>query len=147
MEKVYLFDSVVPYKWVRQAFRKAVGEYLPCKREIQNVGIWRDYLSYLANYEKSYIVDRDSNIYLKEIPTYLDFQAIPNRVFLYLYDGIDEVKRDVRVFDDYPICGIVIPPDIYESKDEIVEGLAKFIKTVVDLHIALENAKNHIPGS
>jgi hypothetical protein len=95
---------------------------------------------YFIEHKGPYITDRSSSIFFKEISTYLEFIAIPCRTFLHLYDGNEQVQRDVRIYDDYPIKGIFIAPEMkYKEQDTskaypTEEGLAKFIKTVIDTH-------------
>ena len=64
-----------------------------------------------------------------------------------MYDGNEQVQRDVRIYDEYPIKGIFIVPEMKDKDWDATkaypaeEGLAKFIKTIVDTRYALENAK------
>lgn len=149
MAKLILFENPVPYKWVKEAFIKVIDEYLPITK-FNTEGetfAWEKYLRYFTEHKTSYITDRVSDVRFKEVSTYLEFIAIPNQPFFHLYDGMERVQRDVRIFDDYPIKGIFIVPEMKDTDEDPnkpypnEEGLAKFIKVTVDTHYALENAK------
>ena len=149
MAKLILFENPVPYKWVKEAFVKAIDEYLPITK-FDTEGetfAWEKYLKYFTEHKTSYITDRVSDIRFKEVCTYLEFIAIPNQPLFHLYDGIERAQHDVRIFDDYPIKGIFIAPEMKDAKQNSnkpypnEEGLANFIKTIVDTHYALESAK------
>jgi hypothetical protein len=141
MAKLYLFNEPVPYKRVKDAFEKVIEDYLPTARfdDSGDAFAWRQYLTYFIEHTSPYITDRVSSIlFKKEVGTYLEFIAIPCRAFLHLYDGIDRVQRYVRIYDDYPIKGIFIAPEM-KGKDPVEdksypgeEGLIEFIKTFVD---------------
>ena len=149
MANLILFENSVPYKWVKEAFIKVIDEYLPTTKfdEEGEAIAWEKYLNYFIQHESSYITDRVSDVRFKEVCTYLEFIAIPNRPFFHLYDGIERAQHDVRIFDDYPIKGVFIAPEMKDPKENASksypneEGLAKFIKVVVDSHYASENAK------
>ncbi len=149
MAKLFLFENPVPYKWVKEAFIRAIDEYLPLtKFDTEGEAFaWEKYLRYFTEHKTSYITDRVSDVHFKEVNTYLEFIAIPNQPFFHLYDGMERVQRDVRIFDDYPIKGIFIVPEMKDTDEDPnkpypnEEGLAKFIKVTVDTHYALENAK------
>lgn len=148
MAKLFLFENPVPYKWVKEAFIKVIDEYLPTAKfyEEGEAYAWKQYLTYFIEHKGPYITDRSSSIFFKEISTYLEFIAIPCRTFLHMYDGNEQVQRDVRIYDEYPIKGIFIAPEMKDKEQDTTkaypaeEGLAKFIKTIVDTHYALENA-------
>ena len=149
MAKLILFENPVPYKWVKEAFIKAIDEYLPITK-FDTEGetfAWEKYLKYFTEHKTSYITDRVSDIRFKEVCTYLEFIAIPNQPLFHLYDGIERAQHDVRIFDDYPIKGIFIAPEMKDAKQDSnkpypnEEGLAEFIKTTVDTYVR-ENAKN-----
>jgi len=142
MKKVYLFNSSVPYKWVKEAFEKAICEYLSVVKssEVGRIEAWKKYLSYFTEHKGPYITDRVSNVYVKEVPTYLEFIAIPGRTYLHLYDGIDRLQKDVRIYDEYPIKGILISPEKDVNEDELVRGLLGFIKQNIDIRV------NHVSG-
>lgn len=118
--RVFLFEKPVPYKWVREAFENAKSNLLPEKR----VGM-DDFIDFIIKTKKIELC-RESNVYIKEIPTYLDLSFVGER-YLHLYDGIDEVKMGVKVSGDYMIKGVVIPFVISEA-----EPLAIFIKSYLD---------------
>ena len=141
MAKLYLFNNPVPYSRVKEAFVKVITDYLP-NAQFEDPGdnfAWEQYLNYFIEHNGPYITDRVSSVLFKdEISTYLEFVAVPCRAFLHLYDGVEQVQRYVRVFDEYPIKGIFIAPEMKE-KDPISgknypaeEGLAEFIKKVVE---------------
>ena len=149
MAKLILFENPIPYKWVKESFQKVIDEYLPItkfKMEGESTA-WKQYLNYFINHKGPYITDRVSNVYYNEIPTYLELIAIPNRPFLHLYDGMDRVQLNVRIFDEYPIKGIFIVPEMKDTNQDSSksypneEGLVKFIKMTVDTRYALENGK------
>lgn len=146
MAKLILFQNPVPYKWVKEAFTKAIDEYLPlAKFNNEDLVTWKKYLSYLINHENPYIADRTSNMIFKEACTYLELQAIPNQPIMNLYDGIDRPQNDVWIYDDYPIKGIFLTPEIQHSSSKIKkseENLGKYIKTIVDRKASLETAKD-----
>lgn len=148
MAKLYLFNQPVPYKWVKEAFVKVIDEYLPTAEfeDSGDVFAWNQYLTYFIEHTSPYITDRVSSIFFKEeVGTYLEFVAVPCRAFLHLYDGIDQVQRYVRIYDDYPIKGIFIAPEMKEKDSDPnksypgEEGLAKFLKTVLDERFVFEN--------
>ena len=141
MAKLYLFNNPVPYSRVKEAFAKVITDYLP-NAQFEDPGdnfAWEQYLNYFIEHNGPYITDRVSSVLFKdEISTYLEFVAVPCRAFLHLYDGVEQVQRYVRVFDEYPIKGIFIAPELKE-KDPLSgknypaeEGLAEFIKKVVE---------------
>lgn len=144
MAKLILFKNPVPYKWVKEAFTKASNEYLPSSKfNSEELITWKKYFNYLVNHENPYIADRTSNMIFNE--TYLELQAIPNQPIMNLYDGIDRPQNDVWIYDDYPIKGIFLTPEIQRTSSKIKkseEKLGKYIKTIVDTKFALENAKN-----
>lgn len=151
MAKLYLFTNPVPYKWVKEAFEKVIEEYLPAAKfeDPGDTFAWSQYLTYFIEHNSPYITDRVSSIFFKgEVNTYLEFVAVPCRAFLHLYDGIDQVSRYVRIYDDYPIKGIFIAPEMKEKDPKPgkcypgEEGLAQFVKNVLDTRYALENSKN-----
>ena len=147
MAKLILFENPVPYKWVKEAFIKVIDEYLPLFYTKGEAFAWEKYLKYFTEHKTSYITDRVSDIRFKEVCTYLEFIAIPNQPLFHLYDGIERAQHDVRIFDDYPIKGIFIAPEMKDAKQDSnkpypnEEGLAEFIKTTVDTYVR-ENAKN-----
>ena len=153
MAKIYLFKNPVPYSWVKEAFLKVIDEYLP-NAEFDDQGdrfAWKQYLTYFTEHNGPYITERVSSVFFKEIiSTYLEFVAIPCRAFLHLYDGVDQVQRYVRVFDEYPIKGVFIAPEMKEKDPDpskpypCEEGLAEFIKEFVDNKHLLENDKLQI---
>ncbi len=148
MAKLILFENPTPYKLVKDAFIKVIKEYLPSvKFDMEGEATaWEKYLSYFTEHKSSYITDRVSDVRFKEVSTYLEFIAIPHRPFFHLYDGIERVQRDVRIFDDYPIKGIFIIPEMKDNEKNSnkdypnEEGIAEFIKTTVDTYVQ-ENAK------
>ena len=155
MAKLYLFEHPVPYKWVKEAFVKVIDEYLPSAKfeDPGDAFAWTQYLNYFIEHNGPYETDRVSSIFFKnEVGTYLEFIAIPCRAFLHFYDGNERIQKDVRVYDDYPIKGIFIAPEMKEKEPDPnksypgEEGLAKFVKTVVDTHYALEQAKSSRVG-
>jgi hypothetical protein len=141
MAKLYLFKTPVPYTKVKEAFAKVISDYLPNAKfnDPGDAFAWEQYLNYFIEHNGPYITDRVSSVFFKDvITTYLEFVAVPCRAFLHLYDGVEQVQRYVRVFDDYPIKGIFIAPEMKE-KDPISgksypeeEGLAEFIKDFVE---------------
>ena len=151
MAKLYLFNQPVPYTWVKEAFVKVIEEYLP-HAEFKDPGdsfAWTQYLNYFIEHHGPYITDRVSSIFFKDVVgTYLEFVAVPCRAFLHLYDGVDQVQRYVRIYEEYPIKGIFIAPEMKEKDPDsnksypAEEELAQFIKDVVDKKYALENKKN-----
>ena len=142
MAKLFLFENSVPYKRVKEAFIKVIDEYLPTAKfnEEGEAYAWKQYLTYFIEHKGPYITDRSSNVFFKETNTYLEFIAIPCRTFLHLYDGNEQIQRNVRIYDDYPIKGILIAPEMKDKEQDSTkcypaeEGLAKFIKTIVDTH-------------
>ncbi len=151
MAKLYLFEHPVPYKWVKEAFVKVIDEYLPTA-EFEEPGdsfAWNQYLTYFIEHTSPYITDRVSSIFFKDVVgTYLELIAVPCRAFLHLYDGIEQVQKYVRIYDEYPIKGIFIAPEMKEKDPDPYkshpgeENLAQFLKVVLDTKYALENAKN-----
>jgi hypothetical protein len=148
MAKLYLLNHPVPYKWVKEAFVKVIDEYLPTAKfeDPSDVFAWTQYLNFFIEHHSPYITDRVSSIFFKEeVGTYLEFVAVPCRAFLHLYDGIDQVQRYVRIYDDYPIKGIFIAPEMKEKDPDPnkhypgEERLAEFLKSVLDERFALEN--------
>ena len=145
MAKLILFKDPVPYKEIKEAFIKVINEYLPkTKFDMEGEAVaWTKYLNYFIKHEGSYITDRIADVRFKEVSTYLEFITIPNRPFFHLYDGIDRAQRDVRIFDEYPIMGIFIVPEMKDPNHDpnkpypTEEGLVRFIKSVVE--------KNHAP--
>jgi hypothetical protein len=146
MGNLILFQQPVPYKWVKEAFIKVIDEYLPTARfKKEELNNWKKYLDYIANQEYPFTTDRISNSFSKDVSTYLELQGIPNQPVLNLYDGIDNVQTDVRIYDDYPIKGIFMTPEIQNSSSKLKkseERLGRCIKTIVDTKSALECAKN-----
>ena len=150
MAKLYLFEHPVPYKWVKEAFKKVINEYLPTAK-FEDSGesfAWAHYLTYFVEHNVPYVTDRVSNIFFKnEVGTYLEFIDIPCRAFLHLYDGNERIQKNKEIHDDYPIKGIFIAPEMKEKEPDPnkeypgEEGMAKFIKTVVDTKYSLENGK------
>jgi len=150
MAKLYLFEHPVPYKWVKEAFVKVIDEYLPTAK-FEDPGdsfAWTQYLTYFIEHNGPYITDRVSSVFFKEVVnTYLEFVAVPCRAFLHLFDGVDQVQRYVRVYDEYPIKGIFLAPEMKEKNPDPnkeypgEEGIAEFIKTVVETKYSLENTK------
>lgn len=142
MSQLILFEKAVPYIRVKEAFQKVINEYLPSSKfDMEGESeAWKKFLSYFLEYRGSYITDRVSNVYQKEISTYLELTAISNRTFLHLYDGNERVQRDVRIYDDYPIKGIFIVPEMKDENQDsdnpyVPEvGLVNFIKEFVDTY-------------
>lgn len=140
MSELILFEKSVPYIKVKEAFQKVIDEYLPSASfELEGESeAWKKFLSFFLEHKGSYITDRVSNVYQKGVNTYLEFIAVPNRSFLHLYDGNERVQRDVRIYDEYPIKGLFIVPEMKDvdqdpGKPYTAEvGLANFIKKFVD---------------
>ena len=143
MAKLYLFKKPAPYKLVKEAFKLAVDEYLPNTLFTSegDAYAWTHYLNYFINLEGIYITDRVSSIFYKEVGTYLELIALPNRTLMYLYDGIERVQTTVRIFDEYLLKGIIIVPEMKTLERDANksypndEALAAFIKKVIDARL------------